>query len=79
MSTFTVLNPATEEPVATVAQAAAAGLPDGVFQVLPGRGAVAGQRLVEHETVRKIVFTGSTEAGRQFMAGCARHRAGRED
>ena len=53
--------------------AAAAGLPDGVFQVLPGRGAVAGQRLVEHETVRKIVFTGSTEVGRQIMAECARH------
>jgi acyl-CoA reductase-like NAD-dependent aldehyde dehydrogenase len=50
-----------------------AGLPDGVFQVLPGKGSVVGQRLVDHEHVRKIVFTGSTEVGQQIMAGCARH------
>jgi acyl-CoA reductase-like NAD-dependent aldehyde dehydrogenase len=37
-----------------------AGLPDGVFQVLPGKGSVVGQRLVDHPAVRKIVFTGST-------------------
>ena len=49
-----------------------AGLPEGVFQVLPGKGAVVGQRLVDHPAVRKIVFTGSTEVGRQIMAGCAR-------
>ena len=49
-----------------------AGLPEGVFQVLPGKGSVVGQRLVDHEHVRKIVFTGSTEVGRQIMAGCAR-------
>jgi acyl-CoA reductase-like NAD-dependent aldehyde dehydrogenase len=48
-----------------------AGLPDGVFQVLPGKGSVVGQRLVGHPAVRKIVFTGSTEVGRQIMAGCA--------
>src|SRR5499425_3409843 len=50
-----------------------AGLPDGVFQVLPGKGSVVGQRLVDHEHVRKIVFTGSTEVGQQIMTGCARH------
>ena len=49
-----------------------AGLPEGVFQVLPGKGSVVGQRLVDHPDVRKIVFTGSTEVGRQIMAGCAR-------
>jgi acyl-CoA reductase-like NAD-dependent aldehyde dehydrogenase len=32
-----------------------------------------GQRLVDSEAVRKIVFTGSTEVGQQIMAGCARH------
>jgi acyl-CoA reductase-like NAD-dependent aldehyde dehydrogenase len=48
-----------------------AGLPEGVFQVLPGQGAVVGQRLVDHERVRKIVFTGSTEVGSRIMAGCA--------
>jgi acyl-CoA reductase-like NAD-dependent aldehyde dehydrogenase len=49
-----------------------AGLPEGVFQVLPGKGSVVGQRLVDHQSVRKIVFTGSTEVGQQIMAGCAR-------
>src|SRR5262252_5269257 len=52
--------------------AAEAGLPEGVFQVLPGKGSVVGQRLVDHPGVRKIVFTGSTEVGREIMAGCAR-------
>jgi acyl-CoA reductase-like NAD-dependent aldehyde dehydrogenase len=52
--------------------ALAAGIPEGVFQVLPGQGSVVGHRLVEHEDVRKIVFTGSTEVGQQIMAGCAR-------
>jgi acyl-CoA reductase-like NAD-dependent aldehyde dehydrogenase len=50
-----------------------AGLPEGVLQVLPGKGSEVGQRLVSHPAVRKIVFTGSTEVGRQVMAGCARH------
>jgi len=50
-----------------------AGLPEGVLQVLPGKGSEVGQRLVAHPAVRKIVFTGSTEVGRQVMAGCARH------
>ena len=40
-----------------------AGIPEGVFQVLPGKGSVVGQRLVDHPEVRKIVFTGSTEVG----------------
>ena len=53
--------------------ALAAGLPEHVFQVLPGKGSVVGQRLVDHPAVRKIVFTGSTEVGRQIMAGCAKH------
>jgi acyl-CoA reductase-like NAD-dependent aldehyde dehydrogenase len=49
-----------------------AGLPEGVFQVVTGQGSVVGQRLVDHPDVRKIVFTGSSEVGRQVMAGCAR-------
>jgi acyl-CoA reductase-like NAD-dependent aldehyde dehydrogenase len=48
-----------------------AGLPPDVFQVLPGKGSVVGQRFVENPLVRKVVFTGSTEVGRQIMAGCA--------
>src|SRR6516162_9619254 len=49
-----------------------AGLPEGVFTVLPGKGSLVGQRLVDHPAVRKIVFTGSTEVGRSIMADCAR-------
>ncbi|MEV0756028.1 aldehyde dehydrogenase family protein [Streptosporangium sp. NPDC050280] len=51
--------------------ALAAGLPEGVLQVLPGAGEVAGARLVEHPGVAKIVFTGSTEVGKQIAATCA--------
>lgn len=48
-----------------------AGIPEGVFQVLPGRGSVVGWRFVTHPLVRKICFTGSTSVGKQIMAGCA--------
>jgi betaine-aldehyde dehydrogenase len=48
-----------------------AGLPEGVFTVLPGRGSVVGQRFVTNPLVRKVCFTGSTEVGKQIMAGCA--------
>ena len=51
---------------------AGGGLPAGVFQVLAGKGSVVGQRLIDHPDVRKIVFTGSSEVGREIMAGCAR-------
>lgn len=47
------------------------GLPEHLFQVLPGRGSVVGERFVSHEQVRKIVFTGSTEVGKRVMAGCS--------
>lgn len=48
-----------------------AGLPDGLFQVLPGEGPVTGTALVEHPRVAKVVFTGSTAVGKQIMARCA--------
>lgn len=48
-----------------------AGLPEGVFTVLPGKGSVVGNAIVEHPLVRKIVFTGSTEVGTSIMARCA--------
>src|ERR671920_193930 len=49
-----------------------AGIPEGVVNVLPGKGSVVGRRLVEHPDVAKIGFTGSTEVGRQVMAGAAK-------
>ena len=51
--------------------ARAAGLPEGVVNVIAGPGSVCGQRLVEHEDVAKIAFTGSTEVGRRIAAAAA--------
>lgn len=45
-----------------------AGLPEGLFHVLPGHGPVAGDALVEHPGVAKIVFTGSAAVGRRVAA-----------
>ena len=69
-----LLKPADLTPLTAIRLAElalAAGLPEHVFQVLPGRGSVVGQRFVDHPSVRKIVFTGSTAVGTQIMAGCA--------
>ena len=69
-----VLKPAELTPLTAMRLAELAleaGLPEDVFTVLPGKGSVVGQRLVEHPDVRKIVFTGSTEVGKGVMAGCA--------
>lgn len=46
----------------------AAGLPDGVFNVLPGYGPLTGRALVQHPLVRKVDVTGGTEAGRAIGA-----------
>ena len=48
-----------------------AGLPPDVFTVLPGKGSVVGERLVTHEQVRKIVFTGSTAVGTEILRRAA--------
>ena len=45
-----------------------AGIPEGVLQVVVGRGTTVGTVLVEHPDVAKVTFTGSTEAGRDVMA-----------
>ncbi|MGW0185326.1 aldehyde dehydrogenase family protein [Streptomyces sp. NPDC003362] len=50
-----------------------AGLPEHLFQVLPGHGPVAGDALVRHPGVAKIVFTGSTAVGKQVLAKGAAH------
>jgi acyl-CoA reductase-like NAD-dependent aldehyde dehydrogenase len=69
-----VLKPAEWTPLTAIRIAELgleSGLPEGLFQVLPGRGSVIGERFVTNESVRKIVFTGSTEVGKRVMAGCA--------
>jgi betaine-aldehyde dehydrogenase len=48
-----------------------AGIPEGVVNVVVGPGSVVGQRLVEHEDVAKVAFTGSTGVGRGIMAGAS--------
>ncbi len=71
-----ILKPAELTPLTAVRLgelALEAGIPEGVLQVLTGKGSVVGQRLVDSSLVGKIVFTGSTEVGRQIMAGCAQH------
>jgi acyl-CoA reductase-like NAD-dependent aldehyde dehydrogenase len=69
-----VLKPAELTPMTAMRLAELAleaGLPPDVFQVLPGKGSIIGQRFVDSPDVAKVVFTGSTEVGRQVMAGCA--------
>ena len=69
-----VLKPAQITPLTAIRLAELAleaGLPEHVFQVLPGKGSVVGERFVTNPTVRKVVFTGSTGVGKHVMAGCA--------
>ncbi|MEU8030235.1 aldehyde dehydrogenase family protein [Streptomyces sp. NPDC049099] len=70
-----VLKPAETTPLTALRLAELAlraGLPEHVFQVLPGYGHTAGRALVDHPDVAKIVFTGSTRTGREVMERCAR-------
>jgi aldehyde dehydrogenase (NAD+) len=48
-----------------------AGIPAGVVNVVPGKGSVAGQALLDSPGVDKIAFTGSTEVGRTVMRSAA--------
>src|SRR3954452_9060732 len=69
-----VLKPAELTPLSALRLAELAleaGIPEGVINVLVGKGRVVGQRLVEHRDVAKIGFTGSTEVGRGVMKGAA--------
>ena len=50
-----------------------AGAPDGVVQILPARGPVAGEALSSDPRVRVISVTGSTSTGRTVMQAAARH------
>jgi len=71
-----VMKPAELTPLTAIRLAELAleaGIPEHVFTVLPGKGSVVGQRLVDHPDVRKIVFTGSTSIGEKVMADCARN------
>jgi acyl-CoA reductase-like NAD-dependent aldehyde dehydrogenase len=67
-----VVKPAPSTPLATLAlgRIAARILPPGVVNVISG-GTESGERLTQHEKVRKITFTGSTETGKRIMANAS--------
>ncbi|HEX7853771.1 MAG TPA: aldehyde dehydrogenase family protein [Sphingobium sp.] len=48
-----------------------AGLPDGVFNIVNGLGAVAGAALSAHRDIAKMSFTGSTATGRAILTAAA--------
>jgi acyl-CoA reductase-like NAD-dependent aldehyde dehydrogenase len=69
-----VLKPAELTPLTAIRLgelALEAGIPEGVFTVIAGKGSVVGERFVTHPAVRKICFTGSTSVGQQIMRGAA--------
>jgi aldehyde dehydrogenase (NAD+) len=69
-----VLKPAELTPLTAIRigeLALEAGVPAGVFNVLPGKGRVAGEALVKHPGVAKLSFTGSTEVGQHLMRTAA--------
>ena len=69
-----VLKPAEWTPLSSIKigeLALEAGLPEGLFQVIPGKGSVVGDRFLTHPKVGKVVFTGSTEVGKQVMRKAA--------
>src|SRR5207237_702560 len=69
-----VLKPAELTPLSSMRLgelALEAGIPEGVVNIVVGKGSVVGQRLIEHRDVAKIGFTGSTEVGQQVIRGAA--------
>jgi succinate-semialdehyde dehydrogenase/glutarate-semialdehyde dehydrogenase len=69
-----VLKPASATPLSALALAelaSRAGIPPGVFSVVPGSAGAVGDELVQNPVVRKVTFTGSTEVGRELMAKSA--------
>jgi acyl-CoA reductase-like NAD-dependent aldehyde dehydrogenase len=69
-----VLKPAELTPLTAIRLgelALEAGIPEGVFTVIAGKGSVVGDRFVTHPAVRKVCFTGSTSVGQAIMRGAA--------
>ncbi|HJO30656.1 MAG TPA: aldehyde dehydrogenase family protein, partial [Acidobacteriota bacterium] len=66
MGNTVIVKPASNTPLTALKLAeiaAEAGLPPGVLNIVPGRGSVVGNALVEHPDVAKIAFTGETATG----------------
>jgi acyl-CoA reductase-like NAD-dependent aldehyde dehydrogenase len=69
-----VLKPAELTPLSALRLgelALEAGIPEGVLNVVVGKGSIVGRRLIEHPDVAKIGLTGSTEVGQKVMEGAA--------
>lgn len=69
-----VMKPAEITPLTSLKIAelmAEAGLPDGVVNILPGLGHVAGQYIAEHPGIAKVAFTGSTATGKRIVQASA--------
>jgi acyl-CoA reductase-like NAD-dependent aldehyde dehydrogenase len=69
-----VMKPAEITPLSSLKIAelmSEAGMPDGVVNIVPGLGSVAGQYIAEHERIAKIAFTGSTATGRRIVQASA--------
>ena len=69
-----VLKPASATPLSALALAELAdraGIPPGVFSVVPGAASAVGDELITNPKVRKVTFTGSTEVGSMLMAKAA--------
>jgi len=70
MGNTVIVKPASDTPLSALRLcelALEAGVPPGAFHVLPGPGETTGAALVAHPLVRKVSFTGSTEAGKSVM------------
>ncbi|MCR5609574.1 MAG: aldehyde dehydrogenase family protein [Lachnospiraceae bacterium] len=70
MGNSVVLKPAEQSSLSAIYLAGLtkeAGIPDGVFNVVPGYGEIAGKELALHKDVRGIFFTGSSEVGKKIM------------
>jgi len=69
-----VMKPAEITPLTSLRIAelmADVGIPEGVVNIIPGLGGVAGQYLAEHPQVAKIAFTGSTATGKRIVSASA--------
>lgn len=69
-----VMKPAELTPLSTLRIAelmAEVGFPEGVVNIVPGLGQVAGQYIAEHTEIAKVAFTGSTATGRRIVQASA--------
>ncbi|KAI9119074.1 hypothetical protein K1719_009749 [Acacia pycnantha] len=70
-----VVKPAEQTPLSALFYAhlaKLAGIPDGVLNVVPGFGKIAGSAVSSHMDIDKVSFTGSTQTGREVMQAAAK-------